>query len=69
MGQMKENDKIVYSLFSVIIHEGSLDNGHYYAFCKEGEEWFEFNDEKVNAITKDRVLDNKAAYILFYAMN
>lgn len=31
-----ENDLILYNLIAVIIHEGTLENGHYYAYCKEG---------------------------------
>ena len=42
---------MIYRLYSVIIHSGNLEGGHYYAYCKEGEEWMEFNDSTVQSVT------------------
>jgi len=50
-----------YLLHSVLVHQGDVHGGHYYAFvrpdCKGS--WFKFNDERVSKATKiDAVDDN-----------
>ena len=62
------NQDSLYELYSVIIHEGSINAGHYYSYCKYEDSWYEFNDSKVNIIHKNSVLCNKDAYILFYKL-
>ena len=53
-----------YNLYGVIVHEGfNLNSGHYYAYCKNNEEWFKFND---SIVTKLEHPFNSDAYILFY---
>ena len=49
-GKMKN---IKYKLYAVIIHVGSIDAGHYYTYCKNGNDWYELNDEKVSVITTE----------------
>jgi len=49
-----------------VIHYGNLHNGHYIAYGKRGDEWYEFNDEKVKIISIDDVLNDSDAYILMY---
>lgn len=39
-----------YNLVGLTLHHGNLDNGHYMAYCKSGDYWYEFNDEKVTPI-------------------
>lgn len=41
--------KFVYDLYGVIIHQGSLNRGHYYSYCKNShnEKWYLFDDELV----------------------
>ena len=50
----KKNSKKekVYSLCSVIVHEGYFNTGHYYVYCKNFNVnlWFKFNDDKVYEI-------------------
>ena len=63
------NDK--YDLFGVINHYGSLEYGHYTAFCKNYHDgnWYEYNDRIANRIQKEKekeVIVNQSAYILFY---
>lgn len=60
----------LYSLYSVIIHEGqSSESGHYFTFSKTNKDtWLELNDERVTEVSSDRVLDNKNAYVLFYKL-
>jgi ubiquitin carboxyl-terminal hydrolase 22/27/51 len=36
----------IYDLFAVVTHEGKLDNGHYWADVREGEEWWHCDDDK-----------------------
>ena len=60
----KTDDSMKYRLFAVIVHTGSLDNGHYYAYgLNDRDQWFEYDDAKITAIDNPK---NKDAYILFY---
>lgn len=55
----------VYELSSVIVHKGKMDNGHYVSYCREGDEWFLFDDSKVVLVEEKEVLAAEA-YMLFY---
>jgi ubiquitin carboxyl-terminal hydrolase 7 len=49
----------IYRLFSILIHGGSLDSGHYYAYIKPTvteDKWFKFNDSTVSEVTKNHAL-------------
>lgn len=55
-----------YNLFGVVNHEGSLDGGHYKAFCRlEDHQWYTFNDSNVSDM-RDTDVKRQEAYILFY---
>ncbi|RSH95407.1 hypothetical protein EHS25_000494 [Saitozyma podzolica] len=54
-----------YDLFAVVTHEGKLDNGHYWADVRSGDEWWHCDDDKVTPTTLSAVLAQKA-YMLFY---
>lgn len=59
----------IYDLFAVGNHDGTLENGHYYAFTwnHESKNWFYFNDEDIKLIkNKDKIV-SRGAYILFYS--
>lgn len=62
-----ENKKIVYDLYAVSNHFGSLDGGHYTAFCKNPilGKWYNFDDSDVSGLSPSEV-NTKAAYVLFY---
>ena len=62
----KKEDRI-YDLFAVANHNGGLQGGHYFAYCKNylDNEWYEFNDSNVSKIEKSRVVSD-SAYVLFY---
>ena len=48
--ESQENkEKLLYELYGVSNHYGSLQTGHYTANCKNAylQEWFEFDDNKV----------------------
>lgn len=69
-----------YDLTAVVVHEGSLNFGHYYCYAKadvaaanNNGGWVELNDERVSAVDADTVLRRAAgasgsvnAYMLFY---
>lgn len=57
------------SLKSVILHSGSLNGGHYYAYCKHIDgQWYEYNDSSCTKIdieaSKNTLFRN--GYILVY---
>ena len=67
--------KNIFKLKSIVIHQGSCDGGHYYAFIRDGvtQEWHQFNDTRVTDFDiKDIPKEafggntNKNAYLLFY---
>ncbi|XP_062167750.1 ubiquitin carboxyl-terminal hydrolase 8-like [Alnus glutinosa] len=55
-----------YMLYAISNHYGGLGGGHYTASVLRGNGmWFEFDDEKVFPVSKDRI-KTSAAYVLFY---
>lgn len=58
---------MVYDLYAVANHYGTLLGGHYTAFCKNfvRNEWFEFNDDRIGRINADEIVSS-SAYVLFY---
>ncbi|XP_055902298.1 ubiquitin carboxyl-terminal hydrolase 8 [Eupeodes corollae] len=56
-----------YELYGVSNHYGSMESGHYTAFCKSGVfgKWFKFDDQVVSPIDTTDVVSS-AGYILFY---
>ncbi|KAK3313921.1 ubiquitin carboxyl-terminal hydrolase-like protein [Apodospora peruviana] len=65
----KENYELArsctYDLLSVVVHVGEIDTGHYVSYCRVGDQWFAFNDHKVELAQKSDVLGARA-YLLFY---
>ncbi|OQR99918.1 ubiquitin-specific protease, partial [Thraustotheca clavata] len=61
----KEN--MIYDLYAVTNHYGSMGFGHYTAYAKDHEHnlWYNFDDSSVTAISASQTVTN-AAYILFY---
>jgi len=65
--------RYMYDLYAISNHYGTLNAGHYTAFCKNpiANKWYEFDDSQVrNAGTTLQDVQNtvmtKAAYVLFY---
>jgi ubiquitin carboxyl-terminal hydrolase 22/27/51 len=56
---------LTYELSTVIVHKGKIDSGHYVNYCREGNDWFLFDDSKVVLATEAEVLAAEA-YLLFY---
>ncbi|SSD59734.1 related to Ubiquitin carboxyl-terminal hydrolase 8 [Saccharomycodes ludwigii] len=70
LGNKNNNNKIniIYELFSVISHDGSVDTGHYVSFCKvQNMEWYKFNDNMIQKVSQSDVLKERA-YLLFYCI-
>jgi ubiquitin carboxyl-terminal hydrolase 7 len=51
--EAKNSDQI-YHLHAILIHSGSLDQGHYYCYIRpsEADVWFKFNDNTVTPAMK-----------------
>ena len=66
-GLGNDNNPIIYELFAVINHQGTVDFGHYFSYIKfyHKEDWFEFNDSQVRYIGKN-IESFPYAYALFY---
>jgi ubiquitin carboxyl-terminal hydrolase 22/27/51 len=63
----KEKDYL-YDLDCVVVHQGEkAQNGHYFAFCRQDNKWFRYDDEIVSATTTEDVL-RQEAYLLFYSL-
>uniref|UniRef100_A0A6M2DLA7 Ubiquitin carboxyl-terminal hydrolase n=1 Tax=Xenopsylla cheopis TaxID=163159 RepID=A0A6M2DLA7_XENCH len=56
-----------YSLYAVSNHYGSMESGHYTAYCKSHvyDKWYKFDDQSVTPLDQNDV-NSSAAYILFY---
>jgi len=54
-----------YDLFSVVCHDGQIDNGHYTCFTRYQDEWYHFDDDKVTHSTLGKCLKSQA-YMCFY---
>ncbi|XP_058447196.1 ubiquitin carboxyl-terminal hydrolase 8 [Malaya genurostris] len=58
-----------YHLYGVSNHYGSMESGHYTAFCKNWlhQKWYKFDDHTVANLDMSDICSS-AAYILFYSM-
>ena len=72
-----QDKKFIYDLYAISNHYGSLNGGHYTAFCQNpiAQKWFEFDDTHVTKVSPKNNLDEiersvvgKAAYVLFYRL-
>ena len=63
------NKKIMYDLYAISNHFGSLSGGHYTAFAKNCiyKKWFNFDDSDVSRASTGDIV-TKAAYVLFYKL-
>ncbi|KAL1964020.1 hypothetical protein VTN77DRAFT_7566 [Rasamsonia byssochlamydoides] len=62
-----DKSRFMYDLSSAVVHRGKLDAGHYFVYCRQGDQWMLFNDDQVTAVTEAEVL-NADAYLLFYTL-
>ena len=61
--RIEQFDGVPYQLMAVVVHEGTMDNGHYWAICLRAGKYYIYNDDKVVETQK---IVNKNAYILLY---
>ena len=62
-GYLKQTPAL-YKLYGISNHTGSFNFGHYYAYIKVKEDWYEFNDSHVYHHRLS--FSSTTAYILFY---
>ncbi|KKK13802.1 hypothetical protein P175DRAFT_0511588 [Aspergillus ochraceoroseus IBT 24754] len=60
-----DKSRYIYDLSSAVVHKGKLEAGHYYVYCRQGDQWMLFNDDQVTAVSEADVL-GVDAYLLFY---
>ncbi|CAH8615211.1 unnamed protein product [Heterobilharzia americana] len=73
------SNSLIYELFSIMVHSGSINGGHYYAFIKSFTDgrWYKFNDQHVIptnlealeatfGTTQSTYLSHSNAYFLMY---
>ena len=64
------SETTIYTLYSVINHDGSLNDGHYTTFSRDISSnehmWLEFDDDIVKYLPEDKLHWNSNAYLLFY---
>ena len=63
----KQNRHHSYNLFAVCNHFGSMEGGHYTAYCysSTSNQWFKYDDHEVSEMSARDVV-TPAAYVLFY---
>lgn len=49
-------DEGVYDLYSVIVHRGDHNEGHFYAYIRIGERWLKFNDTLVTEVSREEAV-------------
>lgn len=70
--QYCSSQQSLYTLYSVINHNGSLNDGHYTTFSRDislnQHVWFECDDEIIKYLSTDQLHLNSKAYLLFYTI-
>uniref|UniRef100_A0A8C5R6C2 ubiquitinyl hydrolase 1 n=1 Tax=Leptobrachium leishanense TaxID=445787 RepID=A0A8C5R6C2_9ANUR len=66
-GLGRDPEDFIYDLYAVCNHHGTMQGGHYTAYCKNSMDgmWYCFDDSDVQALPEDDVC-KQTAYILFY---
>ncbi|XP_034843955.1 ubiquitin carboxyl-terminal hydrolase 31 isoform X1 [Mirounga leonina] len=66
-GLGRDPEDYVYDLYAVCNHHGTMQGGHYTAYCKNSVDglWYCFDDSDVQQLSEDEVC-TQMAYILFY---
>ncbi|XP_014340144.2 ubiquitin carboxyl-terminal hydrolase 43a [Latimeria chalumnae] len=64
-----ENHQVdfLYDLYAVCNHHGSMQGGHYTAYCRNSVDgqWYSYDDSNVESVLEEEVC-TRGAYILFY---
>uniref|UniRef100_A0A8C5H6F7 ubiquitinyl hydrolase 1 n=1 Tax=Gouania willdenowi TaxID=441366 RepID=A0A8C5H6F7_GOUWI len=56
---------VLYDLYAICNHAGTVNMGHYTACCSDGNGWCFYNDSSVTPVTESQLQTNQA-YVLFY---
>ncbi|XP_060085608.1 ubiquitin carboxyl-terminal hydrolase 2-like [Ylistrum balloti] len=66
----KGASRVIYNLYAVSNHIGSVYSGHYTAYCKHpySNEWNSFNDTRATSTSSSSVISPEA-YVLFYELS
>ncbi|KAM9098783.1 ubiquitin carboxyl-terminal hydrolase 31 [Sarcophilus harrisii] len=66
-GLGRDPEDYIYDLYAVCNHHGTMQGGHYTAYCKNSVDglWYCFDDSDVQQLSEDEVC-KQTAYILFY---
>ncbi|KAJ5777665.1 hypothetical protein N7520_000911 [Penicillium odoratum] len=63
-----DTSRYIYDLSTVVVHQGSMESGHYYAYTRvAGDKWVLMDDNKVTVASVAEVL-RQDAYLLFYGI-
>ena len=66
-----KNNKLMYSLYGVVVHHGSLHSGHYTAYVKAADTrgtttmWYYASDSHIRSASVEEI-GKCNAYMLFY---
>ncbi len=71
MGRTSDSKKNNYTLIGVTNHIGTLDGGHYTAYCRHlvNDRWFKYDDMEVKEVQDQSTIKSSSSYILFYSLN
>jgi len=61
-------EPLIYDLYAVSNHFGSLGGGHYTAYALVDDEWYNFDDSRVSKVSDPESVKTPAAYVLFYKL-
>jgi len=63
-----QKERPMYDLFAVANHEGTLNQGHYYAYTwnHASRNWYYYNDQEIKLVKNLQKIISPEAYILFY---
>ncbi|XP_018581251.1 ubiquitin carboxyl-terminal hydrolase 21 [Scleropages formosus] len=59
---------VLYNLYAVCNHSGTVNMGHYTAYCLDESGWQCYNDSRVTPIAESQ-LQSSQAYVLFYQLD
>ncbi|KAJ6170981.1 hypothetical protein N7470_000048 [Penicillium chermesinum] len=63
-----DTSRYIYDLSTVVVHQGTMDSGHYFAYTRvAGDKWVLMDDNKVTVASVADVL-RQDAYLLFYGI-
>ena len=50
LGSYTSKDNMIYDCYAVSNHFGGMGGGHYTAYAKSGDKWYEFDDSRVQRV-------------------